>query len=239
MNAPHDSLRKNSSAEWDAKPNEVPVRPPAASRQKPEKAQATAGSLGQGVSAEAGLRAAAILEVLAGERTAQQAAAALSISLPYFYLLERQALGGLVRACEPRPKGPPPPDNEKKLAALEQELRRCQRECQRQAALVRATQRAVGLPVTSPPSSPTKSATTSNTKTKAAAKAGATKSKIGGDQGARKRPRRPATRALQAARTVRKNSSGSAIPAELQPSVTEHGSPVSTNVLPPGKGDET
>jgi len=97
--------------------------------------------LGQSTSAEANRRAAAVLEVLAGERSPQQAASALSISVPYFYLLERKALQGLLEACEAKPKGPPGPTTEGKLAAVEAELARCHRECQRQAALVRATQR--------------------------------------------------------------------------------------------------
>lgn len=94
-------------------------------------------------------RAAVILEVLAGVRSAVQGAAALGISVNHYYLLERQALGGLVAACAPRPKGQRP-DAERRLRTLEQALERSQRECQRQAALVRATQRAVGLPAPPP-----------------------------------------------------------------------------------------
>ena len=51
-------------------------------------------TLGNGASPEAGRRAAAILEVLAGQRTPREVAQALGVSLPYFYLLERKALGG-------------------------------------------------------------------------------------------------------------------------------------------------
>lgn len=161
----------------------------------------TAGSLGQGVSALASQRAAAILEVLAGERTPQEAATVLSMSLPYFYILERKALEGLLKACEPQPKGPPAPGPERKLEALEMELARCRRECQRQEALVRATQRTVGLPAS--PSQPT------------------TKDKAGNKNGVRRRRRQPVVRALRAARTVRQNSTGSAPPAELQPLAVE------------------
>jgi hypothetical protein len=174
------------------KSRRVPKRPAA-------KQPAAAKSLGQGLSAAARQRAAAILEVLAGERTPQQAAAALSISLPYFYLVERKALQGLVKACEPQPKGPPAPGPERKLAALELELARCRRECQRQEALSRATQRAVGLPA--PPSQPM--------------------AKVGDKKGVRRRHRRPVVRALRAAQTLRQNSSGSAPPAELQTLPTE------------------
>ena len=73
----------------------------------------TASSLGQGVSALASQRAAAILEVLAGDRTPQEAATVLSMSLPYFYILERKALEGLLKACEPQPKGTPAPGPER------------------------------------------------------------------------------------------------------------------------------
>lgn len=158
------------------------------------KTPATAASLGRGASAVASQRAAAILEVLAGERTPQQAAAALSMSLPYFYLVERKALQGLILACEPQPKGPPAPGPERQIEALEAELARCRRECQRQEALVRATQRAVGLPAPQPPAP-----------------------KNGDKNGVRRRRRRPVARALRAARIVRENSSGSASTAGLQP----------------------
>ena len=103
---------------------------------------------------EAQRRAAVILEVLAGLRSAPQAAAALKISVNHYYLLERQALQGLVAACEPRPKGQRV-DQQRQLRALERALERSQRDCQRQAALVRATQRAVGLPATASPAETT------------------------------------------------------------------------------------
>ena len=170
--------------------------------------------LGQGVSAVASQRAAAILEVLAGERTPRQAAEVLAMSLPYFYLLERKALHGLLQACQPQPKGPPAPSPERKLEALELELARCRRECQRQEALVRATQRAVGLPV--PPSSPAR-----KDKERERERPEDTK-------GVRRRRRRPVVRALRAARTLRQNLSGSTPAPELQPAVTEERSPLST-----------
>ena len=148
------------------------------------KKPATVKSLGEGISTAASQRAAAILEVLAGERTPQQAAAALSVSVPYFYLLERKALRGLLQACEPQPKGPPGPSSERQLQALELQLARCQRECQRQAALVRATQRAVGLPP-SPSAEPAKTSAANG----------------------KRRRRRPAARALRTAKILRHNSS--------------------------------
>jgi hypothetical protein len=132
---------------------------------------------------------AAILEVLGGFRTPSEAAAALGISVSRYYLLERKALAGLLASCEPQPKGPREPSAEKKLAALERELATCRRECLRQAALVRATQRAVGLP-----------AVPSRTKQKSG--------KTQGKAIPSKRRRRPTVRALRAAETLRRNSSG-------------------------------
>ena len=58
-----------------------------------------------GVSRDAQRVAAAVLEVLAGVRTPTEAAVALSLSVPRYYLWEQRALEGLVRACEPRPQG--------------------------------------------------------------------------------------------------------------------------------------
>jgi hypothetical protein len=46
-----------------------------------------------------------ILEVLAGMRTPTEAATVVGLSVPRYYLWEQRALEGLVRACEPRPKG--------------------------------------------------------------------------------------------------------------------------------------
>jgi hypothetical protein len=123
-------------------------------------------------SREAKQRAAAILEVLAGARTPLEAAQALGVSLPRYYLLEEKALAGLVAACEPPPRGPGV-DSARRLAALEQECQRWRRECARQQALVRAAQRTIGL--AAPPPAPAKG------------------------KGGKRRPRRPVARALQAA----------------------------------------
>jgi hypothetical protein len=179
----------------------------------PVKKPPAASSLGQGASAMASQRAAAILEVLAGERTPRQAAAVLSMSLPYFYLVERKALEGLLKACEPQPKGRGAPRPERKLESLEKELARCRRECQRQGALVRATQRAVGLPtLASPPAGKEKQ----------------------GDKKSVRRRRRPVVRALRAAQTLRQNSSGSALPVELQTGAVEEGTSLPASCV---KGD--
>lgn len=99
--------------------------------------------LGEGASGEARKRAATILEVLAGIRTPTQAAEALGVSPPRYYLLEVQALQGMLVACEPRTgRGP---TAESALATLRRECEQLQRECARQQALVRAAQRTIGL----------------------------------------------------------------------------------------------
>lgn len=118
-------------------------------------------------------RAALILEVLAGSRTPAQAAQALAVSLPHYYLLETRALQGLLRACEPAPRGPAA-DERRVQQALRAECERWQRECARQQALLRAAQRALGLtpPFTPPPAK---------------------------DGKKRRKPRRPRVRALQVA----------------------------------------
>jgi hypothetical protein len=192
---------------------------------------ATSQAVGQTSSGEANRRAAAILEVLAGERSPSQAAEALEVSLPYFYLLERKALEGLVRACEVQPKGPPPPSAAEKLALVEQQLAASQRECQRLAALVRVTQRAVGLPSGAAP--------------KQSKTHGAAAGKSSGKPSGKRNRRRPAVRALRAAQTARKNAERSAAkdgsaknslqspPAVVQPAIVENGSALAAASAPP------
>ena len=103
------------------------------------------GAARQAALGSAERRAAVVLEVLAGVRTVPQAAEALGVSVNYYYLLERQALAGLVAGCAPRPRGKPGNSAERQVARLEKQLARCQQECQRQTALVRAAERACGL----------------------------------------------------------------------------------------------
>jgi hypothetical protein len=111
--------------------------------------------LGAGASAQARQQAAAILEVLAGVRTPTQAAEALAVSLPRYYLLETRALQGMLLACEPRRLGRQA-TAESALAALGRECEQLRRECARQQALVRAAQRTIGLTAAKPvtPSKP-------------------------------------------------------------------------------------
>jgi hypothetical protein len=112
-------------------------------------------TLGQHSSRDAKRTAAAILEVLAGQRTPAQAAEALELSLPRYYQLEAGGLRGLLAACEPKPKGRRP-DLNADLAHLRKHNERLQRELTRQQSLVRLTQRAAGLAAPAP--SPNKAA---------------------------------------------------------------------------------
>jgi len=172
---------------------------------------------------EARRAAAVILEVLAGVRTPASAAAALSIRLPRYYLLEQRAIGGLIAACEPRPVGRLV-SSDRRLARLERELAVSRRELARHQALARSTQRALGL---APP----------------AAGAPAAVAAVSNAQGASsgtKRRRKPAVRALRAARMLRAADSpgpenscavqGSvASPAVPQPACA--GAPVTTEAM--------
>ena len=179
----------------------TPQNPAAAKRQRrPSRAAyPPPQALGKDATSVANRRAATILEVLAGQRSPSQAAAALNISVNHYYLLERRALAGLVAACEQRPKGRRAPAPEAQLAALARELDQCRRECLRQAALVRITQRAVGLPLAEreKPGGKNGKATPS--------KPLSSKSTPGGKK---TRRRRPVVRALRAVEVLRQNSSG-------------------------------
>jgi hypothetical protein len=120
--------------------------------------------------------AAAVLEVLGGIRTPQDAAAALGISPSRYYVLEGRGLEGLVQACERRDKGPRT-SPEQEAERLRKELVRVKKDLVRHQALARAAQRAVGL-----------------------AAARAPEPKAG--QSGKKRRRRPTVRALKVARQL-------------------------------------
>ena len=173
--------------------------------------------LGREAPTSAQRRAAAILEVLAGEQTAAQAARALGISSRHYSLLERRALQGLVAACVPRPKGPAAVRPEQELVRLRRELERSQRQCQRQTALVRATQRALGFPAMAP-SKPPKA-----------------KDKPEAAGGKRSRRRQATVRALRAAQCLRENSSGPAEADVVEPSSAQ-GSPTEASLPRPATG---
>src|SRR5262245_61894641 len=93
---------------------------------------------------EASKVAACVLEVLAGVRTPAEAAQELGVSLPRYYQIEYRALGGLVRGCEPAPRGRVA-SAEGELARLGRDNGRLARECQRQQALARLARQAAGL----------------------------------------------------------------------------------------------
>lgn len=136
--------------------NTVSSSKPAASDVKSVKPKAAANHRGpQGprmneASREARKIAAAILEVMGGARLPSDAAKALSISLPRYYLLESRALNGLLMACEPRRIGRVR-SAESELAAAQKEVQQLQQECARYSALVRAAQRTIGLSQPQPP----------------------------------------------------------------------------------------
>jgi len=127
---------------------------------------------------EAKRLAATILEVLAGIHSPPDAARALGISLPRYYQLEARAIEGFVAALAPRPQGKQP-SLENRVNTLEKQLDAARRQCARQEALVRVTQRSLGLVVAISPKSLTPER----------------------DPAGRKQ-RRPAVRALKAARTL-------------------------------------
>ena len=178
--------------------------------QRRAKRPGTAPTPRGGASEQARRQAAAILEVLAGVRRPSEAAQVLGTSLPRYYQLEQRALVGLVSACEPAPRGPRH-DHARQLAKLEREKQRLQRECDRQQALVRVTQRSLGLtpPAAKPPG-----------KVPAAAD---------GAAGKRRRNRRPAVRALKAARALAKDV--------LATEPTEEASPAAEASAPAASGD--
>lgn len=175
----------------------------------------------QGGTGEANRTAVAILEVLAGLRTPAEAAQALRVSLPRYYVLETRALEGLVAACEPKPLGKQP-SPATRLAALEKELQQARRECARQQALVRVAQRSVGLP-----------ALTARPEKQTAEKQTAKRDRAG----RKRRPRRPTVRALRAAKSLRENSSVPPATEGLQPSLAD-GSTHGKSTLTPQEQDD-
>lgn len=100
-------------------------------------------------SKEAKRLVAAILEVLAGARTPQQATEALGMSLPRYYQVEARALQAMLKSCEAKPKGRQP-DPRREVAQLQRDNERLQRELNRQLSLTRMAQRSFGLPPPAP-----------------------------------------------------------------------------------------
>jgi hypothetical protein len=98
----------------------------------------------KGGSADSRQVAALVLEVLAGATRPSDAARALHVTLPRYYQMERRALEGLVRGCEPAPKGPRT-DPQKEMRKLERKVKRLENECLRYQSLARAAGRSLGL----------------------------------------------------------------------------------------------
>lgn len=98
------------------------------------------------------LTAAVVLDVLAGNRSPSDAASALGLSVARYYVIESQAIDGLIAGCGPRHRGRQP-DPGKELARLAAENRRLTQALLRQQALVRTGQRSLGvrLPAAKPP----------------------------------------------------------------------------------------
>lgn len=113
--------------------------------QRIRQAKAPGGAdLGKDQSREARRLAAAILEVLGGQRTPSEAATVLGLSVTRYYQVESRALRGLLAACEAPGRGRAQ-NPLREMTALRREKEGLQREVLRQQALVRAVQRSVGL----------------------------------------------------------------------------------------------
>lgn len=95
-------------------------------------------------SREAMKSAAAILEVLAGTVSPSEAAQALGISTPRYFVLESRAIAAMVAGCEPRPHGYVN-TAERELEALRKDHARLGRECARYQALARVARRSAGV----------------------------------------------------------------------------------------------
>lgn len=160
-----------------AAPEKTAARRPRASYRRQLTAAPAANST---IEPDARRKAAIVLEVLAGMRTPAAAASALAIRLPRYYLLEERAIKGLIAACQARPRGRTV-STDRQLARVQRELAVSQRELARHQALARTTQRILGvLPAPSIP------------KGKPQPAAGTPK----------RRNRKPAVRALRAARLL-------------------------------------
>lgn len=134
-------------------------------------------------------------------RTTQEAADALGVALPRYYVLETRALSGLVAALEPRARGRQRGAAER-VSALEGEVARLERELRRFQALQRASQRALGLVGAAPAREGTSKAR---------------RSKV--DDGAKSKRKRRPNRATRAERIAKGLARGIA-PASKEPTST-------------------
>ena len=170
MNTPTPA--KTTAAKTPLKPDERPAVPPAKSKQK---AKPVGLSTLKGTP-EARRQAALILEVLGGLRGPSDAAKAMGVALPRYYMLETRALQALIKAMEPLPRGPRRnPDAE--IAALQKQLTRQKQELVRGQSLQRAMRSAMGIPVDPP--------------------------KDAKPEPGKRKPKRPSVRALKAVKVLR------------------------------------
>jgi len=86
-----------------------------------------------------------VLEALTGLRSTQEAADAMGIALPRYYVLETRALQGFICALEPRARGRQR-TSEHDIRELKADKVMLEREVRRYQALHRAAQRALGVP---------------------------------------------------------------------------------------------
>lgn len=102
------------------------------------------GPMIHGGTRDARKTAAVILEVLTGLVRPQDGATAVGVSVNRYYQMERRALEGMVKGCEPKPMG-----KRRKPEVLEAELkgriRRLENEVARHQAIARAAQKAMGI----------------------------------------------------------------------------------------------
>lgn len=151
----------------------------AAARRHPRKPRGGPGVHAAPMASRESIRSvAAILQVLGGVLTPEQAAGVLGISPPRYYALEKKALEGMAQACEPKAPGRRP-SPEREVERLRREKQCLERDCARHQALARSAQRALGLVAKPDPARKDKD--------------------VGGK---RRRKRRPSARALRVARAL-------------------------------------
>lgn len=170
MNTP---MPVKAVAKTPLKPDERPAVP------TPAKPKQKAKPVGLGTlrgSPEARRQAALILEVLGGLRGPSDAAKAMGVALPRYYVLETRALQALIKAMEPLPRGPGRnPDAE--IAALQVALARQKQELVRSQSLQRAMRSAMGISLAQP--------------------------KDAKPEPGKRKPKRPSVRALKAVKVLR------------------------------------
>jgi hypothetical protein len=98
----------------------------------------------EGITGDSRRAAAAVLEVLAGVCSPDEAAKSLGMSLPAYYKLEVRAVQGLIEGCR-RPERGPRVSTDDRFEKLTRHCQHLQQELQRYQALVRNAQRAAGL----------------------------------------------------------------------------------------------